>query len=301
MSNLTQQQMQNAFLIKSELSKPAIQNRISEMLGRKADSFVTSVLQVINSNGLLAQSTPESVVGAVFTACSLNLPLNNNLGVAYIVPFNNKKSGNQEAQFQIGYKGFIQLAQRTGQIKRIAAVAVYDGDTEEDVRHRLTSFIPKNPVGNLIGYTAFLETITGFEAIHTMTVEELKKHAYNYSQTYKAAENKGQNYSVWHQQFDAMAKKTVIKLLISKYAPMSIELQKALESDQAVFDVNGEGTYVDNQNIRDVNQEPQKLPIDDQNFADLIEQYKTGAIEKSFFDSYALNEQQLNALEYANA
>lgn len=240
MSNLTVQQKQNLSVLKSTLNNPNVYKRIQEMLGRKPDSYITSVLQVIGSNNMLINVDAESITGAVFTACALNLPLNNNLGLAYIVPFKGS------AQLQIGYKGFIQLAQRTGQIKSINAVAVYDTDTEESVRKRLTSLIPQKVTGEIIGYTSRLETITGFEAIVTMTNEELEQHAFKYSQTYKTAKQKGQNYSVWHQNWDAMAKKTVIKAIM-KYCPMSIELQQAIESDQGVIDQDGNIDYVDNQ------------------------------------------------------
>lgn len=285
MSNLTVQQQQNMKVIKNALTSESVAKRIEEMIGRKSDSFITSVLQVVASNSLLAQSSPESVIGAVYTACALNLPLNNNLGFAYIVPFKG------EASFQMGYKGFIQLAQRTGQIKRINAVAVYEGDSEEDVKARLTSFIPKNAVGAVIGYTAFLETITGFEAICVMTVEELRAHALKYSQTYKSAESKGQKYSVWHQQFDAMAKKTVIKLLISKYAPMSVELQQAINSDQGVIDQDGNVQHLDNQQ----DNTPSARIVPDENFQEFLDAIEAGNLNKADAlnpDIYALTEQQ---------
>jgi recombination protein RecT len=286
MSNLTVQQQQNMKLIKSSLTQSSVQKRIEEMIGRKSDSFITSVLQVVASNGLLAQSTPESVIGAVYTACALNLPLNNNLGFAYIVPFKNKQ-GQQEAQFQLGYKGFIQLSQRTGQIKRIGAVAVYDGDEEEDVKQRLTSLIPKTPVGSIIGYSAYLETVTGFEAIHVMSIDELKSHAFKYSQTYKSSESKGQNWSTWHQQFDAMAKKTVIKLLISKYAPMSVELIKAIDNDQAIVSIDEVGnestSYPDNE-IKDIT--PQAEIVPPERFQEFLDAIESGNLTKE----HALNE-----------
>lgn len=139
MSNLTVQQKQNLVTIKNTLNSASIYNRIQEMLGRKPDSYITSVMQVVSSNNMLANVDAESITGAVFTACALNLPLNNNLGLAYIVPFKGS------AQLQIGYKGFIQLAQRTGQIKTINAIAVYDTDTEESIRTRLTALMPQIP------------------------------------------------------------------------------------------------------------------------------------------------------------
>lgn len=284
MSNLTVQQQQNMKLIKSSLAQSSVQKRIEEMIGRKSDSFITSVLQVVASNGLLAQSTPESVIGAVYTACALNLPLNNNLGFAYIVPF----KGN--ASFQMGYKGYIQLAQRTGQIKRIGAVAVYDGDEEEDVKQRLTSLIPKTPVGNIIGYSAYLETVTGFEAIHVMSIDELKAHANKYSQTYK------KGFGVWKDNFDAMAKKTVLKLLISKYAPMSVELQKAIEHDQSVTAFDDEGnesiSYPDNE-MKDITPQAEIVPAE--RFQEFLDAIESGNLTKEHAlneNVYALTEEQ---------
>lgn len=297
MSNLTQQQKQNALAIKQTLSNPSVMKRIEEMIGRKSDSYITSVMQVINSNGLLAQSTPESVIGAVYTACALNLPLNNNLGFAYIVPFKNRQSGNQEAQFQMGWKGYLQLAQRSGQIKKIASIAVYDTDTEESVKARLTSFIPQKVSGEVIGYLAYLETVTGFEAHLTMTNEELEQHASKYSQTYKTAKSRGQNYSVWHQNWDAMCQKTVIKLLISKYAPMSVELQQAIEFDQAVINEDGEASYVDNDQE---GEKPLARLISEDQFPQFVAAIEAGSLTKEHAlnpDIYALSEEQKKIVE----
>ena len=250
MSNLVAQN-QNLVTIESTLKSPDIYAKIQEMLGRKPDSYITSVMQVLSSNSMLAGVNADSITGAVFTACAMNLPLNNNLGLAYIVPFKGA------AQLQVGYKGYLQLAQRTGQIESINAIAVYDTDTEESVLSRLTSLIPKKVTGNVIGYTARLKTVTGFVAVVTMTSDELWEHAYKYSQTYKSAQNQGKNYSVWHQNFDAMAKKTVLKALM-KYCPMSVELQKAMESDQGVINQDGGISYPDNE-IKDVEQAKQTL------------------------------------------
>lgn len=286
MSNLTVQQKQNLVTIKNTLNSASIYNRIQEMLGRKPDSYITSVMQVVSSNNMLANVDAESITGAVFTACALNLPLNNNLGLAYIVPFKGS------AQLQIGYKGFIQLAQRTGQIKTINAIAVYDTDTEESIRTRLTALMPQKVEGNIIGYVARLETITGFEAHISMTNEELKQHAFKYSQTYKAAESKNQNYSVWHQNFDAMSKKTVIKALM-KYCPMSVELQKAVEFDQSVIDQDGNAVYADNQE----DQKPLARLISNEDFPSFLNAIESGNLSKEHAlnpDVYALTEEQRN-------
>lgn len=289
MSNLTVQQQQNLTAINSALKSPDIYTKIQEMLGRKPDSYITSVMQVLESNTMLASVNADSITGAVFTACAMNLPLNNNLGLAYIVPFKGS------AQLQVGYKGFIQLAQRTGQIKSINAIAVYDTDNDETVLKRLTSLIPQKVNGNVIGYTARLETITGFVAHVTMTNDELWEHAYKYSQTYKSAQNKGQTYSVWHQNFDAMAKKTVIKALM-KYCPLSVELQTAIESDQGVIGENGNISYPDN-DMKDVT--PQARKVSDAKFPDMENAVKSGKLKKEDAlnpELYELTEYQYEAI-----
>ena len=287
MSNLTVQQKQNLASIKNVLNSPNVYKRIQEMLGRKPDSYITSVLQVLSSNAMLVNVDAETITGAVFTACALNLPLNNNLGFAYIVPFKGS------AQLQIGYKGFLQLAQRTGQIKSINAIAVYDTDTDDTVFKRLTSLIPQKVEGKIIGYTARLETITGFIAHVTMTNEELEAHADKYSQTYKSAKSKNQTYSVWHQQWDAMCKKTVIKALM-KYCPMSVELNQAMTSDQGVINQDGEVSYVDN--MKDVQEDSPKT-LSDARLDKAIEQVNLGKLSvNQITDAYELTEEQLAKL-----
>lgn len=284
MSNLTVQQKQNLAVVNSELKSPDVYNKIQEMLGRKPDSYITSVMQVLSSNALLAGVNADSITGAVFTACAMNLPLNNNLGLAYIVPFKGA------AQLQISYKGLIQLAQRTGQIKSINAIAVYDTDTNDSVRDRLTSLLPQKTTGNVIGYTARLETITGFTAHVTMTSDELWEHANKYSQTYKSAQSQGKSYSVWHQNFDAMAKKTVIKALM-KYCPLSVELQTALQADQGVVGRDGEISYPDNE-IKDVS--PQARELNEDEFSRMVNAIKSKNLKKED----ALNESLYKLTEF---
>ena len=288
MSNLVAQN-QNLVTIESTLKSPDIYSKIQEMLGRKPDSYITSVMQVLASNSMLAGVNADSITGAVFTACAMNLPLNNNLGLAYIVPFKGA------AQLQVGYKGYLQLAQRTGQIESINAIAVYDTDTEESVLSRLTSLIPKKVTGNVIGYTARLKTVTGFVAVVTMTSDELWEHAYKYSQTYKSAQNQGKNYSVWHQNFDAMAKKTVLKALM-KYCPMSVEIQKAMESDQGVINQDGGISYPDNE-IKDVVQSKQALS--DSQVEKAIIKIKSGQSTLENLDSlYTLTDEQYSHIQH---
>ncbi len=232
--------MSNAVAVKTYMNGQGVQKKLDELLGERKDVFLTSALQVVNSNDMLKKASPESIFGAVVTAATLNLPINNNLGFAYIVPFKG------QASFQMGYKGFIQLAQRSGQFKRISACKTYSEDTEQSVYERLTAFLPKEPKGEVTGYIAYFQLLNGFEAHLAMTKAELDKHAKDFSQTYK------RGFGVWKDNFDAMATKTVIKLLLSKQAPLSIvpTLAQAVEADQAIIrDVNGQPSYeyADNQ------------------------------------------------------
>ncbi|MDO4251212.1 MAG: recombinase RecT [Moraxella sp.] len=226
--------------IKQFFNAPIAQQKLAEILGKNASSFTASVLQVVASNDLLKKATPASVFNAACMAATLNLPINNSLGFAYIVPFNNNKTKSTEAQFQLGYKGFIQLAQRSGQFKRINACAIYSSDTEQDVYSRLTSLLPKPPSGQITGYIAYFELLNGYTAHLSMSMDELNAHAQKYSQSAK------KGFGVWKDNFDAMAQKTVIKLLLSKQAPLSIDMQTAIQADQAVITDNGY-VYVDNQ------------------------------------------------------
>lgn len=238
MSNLT---------TKDFFQRDVVQNKLQELVGRNAASFATSVLQVVNSNSMLANADPSTVFSAACMAATLNIPINSNLGFAYIVPYNKsyKDEKNQwqkkvEAQFQLGYKGFIQLAQRSGQFQRINSCATYSEDTDETIYKRLTSFRPEPPKGQLDGYIAYFKLINGYEAHLAMSLQELEAHAKKYSQSY--ASGRG----VWKDNFEAMAQKTVIKLLLSKQAPLSIDapLAQAVQADQAVIrDVNGEQVF----------------------------------------------------------
>lgn len=226
------------------LNSDAVSKKFKDLLGKKAPGFITSIVQAVSNNDLLKKASLESIYGAATAAAVLDLPVNNNLGLAYIVPYKN------EAQFQIGYKGIRQLALRTGEF-----VAMNDSDVREGEiksRNRLTGAIEFEWIQDeterlskkVIGYVSYFRLVNGFENTHYMTVEELEAHAKQYSQTYK------RGYGLWKDDFDKMARKTVVKLNLQKNAPLSIEteLSKALVYDQAK--VNDAETldveYVDN-------------------------------------------------------
>ena len=279
---------------KDFFSKPMVQEKLKELVGKNAPAFATSVLQIVNSNSMLVNADPQTIFSAACMAATLNLPINNNLGFAYIVPFKNNKENKIEAQFQLGYKGYIQLAQRSGQFSRIAATPVYNGQliSENPLLGYEFDWSIK-PSGEPIGYVAFFKLINGFTAELYMSKEEVMKHANKYSQTAK------KGYGVWKDQFEAMALKTVLKLLLSKQAPLSIDMQKAQMADQAIIrDVDkDEFDYIDHQeSVADL--EPPKLPLSDDEFNAVLEQLNAGAIDKAYIlDGYSLTDAQRVAVE----
>ena len=233
--------------IQSLMHRTDVVQKFEQMLGKKAQGFITSVLQITASNILLAKADPMSIYNSAAMAATLDLPLNNNLGFAYIVPYNQKQpdgSWKQVAQFQLGYKGFIQLAQRSGQFKTISAAPLYEGQLIES--NPLTGFVfdfTKKTSEQIIGFAGYFALINGFEKTLYMTVDEMTSHGLKFSKTFKNG--------LWQSDFVGMGSKTVIKLLLSKFGPMSIEMQTAVTIDQAVInDDKGENvSYVDHEDV----------------------------------------------------
>lgn len=224
---------------------PIIKTKVEQLIGKNSATFATSVMQIANSNTMLRTADPTSIFNAACMAATLNLPLQNGLGFAYIVPFKNNKERKVEAQFQIGYKGFIQLAQRSGQFKRLVALPVYKKQLlKKDFINGFEFDWEQEPEKdeNPIGYYAYFKLVNDFSAELYMSHDDIVKHAQRYSQTFK------KGFGVWHDNFEAMALKTVMKLLLSKQAPLSVEMQQAVLADQAVVkDVeNQEFNYGDN-------------------------------------------------------
>jgi recombination protein RecT len=227
---------------KSLFARDDVKQKFQELLGKRSTQFITSVLQIVASNDLLQKADPASIYQSAAVAATLDLPLNNQLSFAYIVPYNESyKDGNGNwlkkvvAQFQIGYKGFKQLALRSGQFLKIHATDVREG---EIIKHnRLTGDMEfkweeddevrkKLPI---VGYVSYFELINGFSQTFYMTVGELRDHGKKYSQTFQR--DKGR----WKDDFPGMCLKTVIKLNLSKNAPLSVEMQRAMVVDQAVI------------------------------------------------------------------
>lgn len=208
---------------KDFFSKDAVKSKFNELLGERATAFITSVLQIATSNKLLATADPSSIYNAACMAATLDLPINQNLGYAYIVPYAGK------AQFQIGYKGIIQLAQRTGQYLKINVVEVYENQFESfnALTEELKADFTKEPQGKIVGYCAYFKLLNGYEKTIYWTHEKVERHAKRYSKSF--------GNGVWKDEFEKMAKKTVLKHCLSTWGILSVEMQSAVTVDQTVI------------------------------------------------------------------
>jgi recombination protein RecT len=251
-----------------------IKKRFETLLGKKSQGFITSVLQTVNNNKLLQSADPQSILTAAATAATLDLPINQNLGFAWIVPYKG------EAQFQIGWKGFVQLALRTNQYKSINVIEVHENQFKSfnQMTEELDADFNLEGTGEVVAYAAYFKLINGFEKTVVWSRKKVETHAKKYSKAYTSS------LSPWSSPdtFHAMAKKTVLKNTLSKFGIMSIELQSAISTDQAVMSEDSP-KYVDN---------PRTIDIE------ALSQIEEGnRIEKSISNAKTL--EQLNKIEEA--
>ena len=223
----------NLVELKTKLDAPSVKAKFESMLGKRAPQFITSISSVVQNNALLQKAEVNSIIMGAAVAASMDLPLNANLGYAALVPFNSK-GGGCFAQFQIMTKGWTELFIRTGQCQSLINEIVYEGQLVK--KNKFTGeyvFDEDAKKSNkIIGYMAYFRLTNGYEKTEFMTVEEVKAHAQRFSQTFRSGAG------IWKDSFDAMALKTVLKKLLTKWAPKSIEIQKAALFDQAVVDGN---------------------------------------------------------------
>jgi recombination protein RecT len=222
---------------------------INSTLGnpQKAARFVTAITSAVSTNPALAECDASTIVSAGLLGEGLNLSPSPQLGQYYLVPFNDRKNNRKVAQFQLGYKGYIQLAIRSGQYKKLNVLPIKEGELisfnplEEEIEVQLIEDETAREEAATIGYYAMFEYTNGFKKAMYWSKEKMESHAEKYSMGYKA--KKG--YTFWEKDFDAMACKTMLRQIISKWGIMSIEMQKALESDSAVISENGSVDYID--------------------------------------------------------
>ena len=222
------------------------QEYLNNVLGEKKQTFVSNMVALVSSNKALADCDPSTVMFCCLKASALSLPLEPSLGMCYVLPYNDRKNGTQVAQFQLGAKAYVQLALRSGQFKKINVRDVREGEiVDEDFASGELQFKKletDREKAKVVGVVAMFELMNGFSKQLYMSVEELEAHGKKYSQTYK------KNYGLWAEKDSkiAMYEKTCIKRLLSKYAPLSIEMMDAIKSDSAVLKDN-DIRYIDNE------------------------------------------------------
>lgn len=246
------------------------QKYLQQVLGERKGSFVNNLTALVANNANLQRCEPYTVMFAAMKATALDLPLDGSLSFAHVIPYNNKKKGITEAQFQIGWRGLKQLALRTGQYKAINTTDVREGELVR--RNRLTgemefSFIEddkKRLETPVIGYVSYFRLHNGYESTFYMSKEEVEKHAKRYSETYRSKEDWVVQSSRWTTDFDAMAMKTVTKLNLSKNGVMSVEMRDAIKADQSIIRADGVYDYTDN---------PQQSEIDAEKAQDVAKKF----------------------------
>ena len=247
-NSLVKQQTNFAGYVKN----PAVVQSIYKTLGSeiKGKKFVASIISAVNSNPELQTCDFATTVSAGLTGEALNLSPSPQLGQYYMVPFNDRKNNRRVATFQLGYKGMIQLAIRSGQYKRLNVVSVKDGELlkynpfDEEIEVSPIQDEREREQAPTIGYYAMFELINGFRKTMYWSKEKMEEHALKYSQGYRA--KKG--YTFWEKDFDGMAYKTMLRQLISKWGVMSIDMQNAFTNDMAYKESDdSEPVYFDNE------------------------------------------------------
>lgn len=233
-------------MIQTDTYKNLINNTLGDP--KRASGFVTAITSAVATNPQLTDCDPGTILSAGLLGETLQLSPSPQLGQYYLVPFQDRKLGRKVAQFQLGYKGYIQLAIRSGQYKKLNAMAIKEGELirydplNEEIEVQLIENEADREAAPTIGYYAMFEYLNGFRKVIYWSKEKMQNHALEYSQGYRA--HKG--YTFWEKDFDSMAIKTMLRQLISKWGIMSIEFQKAYEADMGVLRPGGNIDYVDN-------------------------------------------------------
>ena len=233
--------------ITAYLTNDAVKNQINQVIGGKdGTKFISAVVSAVNNNPALHECTNQSILSAALLGESLKLSPSPQLGQYYMVPFNDKTKG-KVAQFQLGYKGYIQLAIRSGQYKKLNVLAIKEGELirfdplNEEIEVKLIDDEEEREQAETIGYYAMFEYTNGFKKAMYWSKKKMEAHALKYSKGYQA--KKG--YTFWEKDFDGMAYKTMLRQLISKWGIMSIDLVSAMDADMAVINEDGTKDYVD--------------------------------------------------------
>lgn len=282
--------------ITAYLNQDAVKNQVQQAVGKNSMRFASSVISAVTVNPALKECDNNTILSAALLGESLNLSPSPQLGQYYMVPFENKKKGVKEAQFILGYKGYVQLAIRSGYYRKINVLPIKEGELvrfnplEEEIEVNLIEDEETRENAKTIGYYAMFEYLNGFRKAIYWTKKKMLAHADQYSQAFSVscstihtkygdkkkvsfADYEAGKYdskdewmysSFWYKDFDAMACKTMIRQLISKWGIMSIEMQEAYDKDSAVIREDGTPDYVDNEPEDIIEQEPEVKDVFDQ-------------------------------------
>lgn len=279
------------------LTQDAVKDQINKVVGGKNGTrFISSIVSAVQATPALQECTNSSILSAALLGESLNLSPSPQLGQYYMVPYDNRSKGAKEAQFQLGYKGYIQLAVRSGQYKKLNVLAIKEGELvrfdplNEEMEVRLIEDEKLREEAPTAGYYAMFEYNNGFRKALYWSRAKMEAHAKKYSPGYKRDLEKGTSWTFWAKDFDAMAYKTMLRQLISKWGIMSIDLQKAIDKDMAVIQEDGSAEYVDNGDLEEnvvADQELKEVAPEenDSAAAGTSKQEGTSDIESEFFNN----------------
>lgn len=267
-NEITKTNGNNKITFSSFMTSNAVTQKINSIVGNEKDGakFISNIVSSVQANPALKECSNQSILSCALVAHSLNLSANPTLGQIYMIPYNNKTTGQKEAQIQLSYKSYIQLAIRSGYYKKINALAIKEGELvkydplNEEIEVNLIENEVERENKPIMGFYAMFEYLNGFKKCIYWSNEKMLAHADRYSQSFnkktmqdiidkKIPEKDMWKYSSpWYSRYEDMGTKTVIKQLLSKYGILSIEMQEAIEKDQAVIKEDGTPVYVDNDN-----------------------------------------------------
>ncbi|EPD1733520.1 recombinase RecT [Enterococcus hirae] len=240
---------------KTLMSQPAMKKKFNDILHEKSDAFMGSLLTLVGGDDYLSKAEPMTIIASALKAATMDLPIDKNLEYAYIVPFNRKENvgkewiTHNEAQFILGYKGYIQLAQRSGQYKALNAIEIYEGQLIE--WNPLTEEFQFNynakQSDRVIGYVGFFELLNGFKKTVYWTKQEVEAHRIKHAKGFDKTKLTG----AWKENYDAMAIKTVLRNMLAKWGILSVEMQNAVTSDERVFRFDENNDLVEEVTLND--------------------------------------------------
>lgn len=250
------------------LTQDAVKNQINSVIGGKNGTrFISSIISAVQATPALQECTNPSILSAALLGESLNLSPSPQLGQYYMVPYDNRSKGAKEAQFQLGYKGYIQMALRSGQYKKLNVMSIKEGELiqfdplNEEIEVKLIEDEEAREQSPTIGYYAMFEYLNGFRKAMYWSRSKMVAHAKKYSPGYKKDLEKGTQWTFWAKDFDGMAYKTMLRQLISKWGIMSIDLIQAIDADMAVIHADGTREYVETDADDIAAEQPVESPV----------------------------------------